>query len=133
MNWEYISGFFDADGSVSAMSARKTENKTLQLSFHNNELTILQEIQAFIYKELNLKGKISLKKSKNVNHQDAYELRYLYTQALSVGNRMSILHPKKAHRIKIYNLIQEKTVRNGRYTTEQKKERDDLLDLFLRH
>lgn len=133
MNWNYISGFFDADGSISAISAGKGENKTLQVSFHNNELNILESIQKFIFDELGFNGTIVLKKSKNINHQDAYDLKYKYRQAIEVANKMSLLHIKKVHRIKIYNLIQEKTNRNGKYTLEQKTERDNLLELFTKH
>lgn len=133
MNWNYISGFFDADGSISIITEASGKNKSLQISFHNNELIILQSIQKFIFDELGFNGNISLKKSKNINHQDAYDLKYKYRQALEVSNKMSILHPKKVHRIKIYNLIQEKTKRNGKYTLEEKNERDELLDLFTKH
>jgi hypothetical protein len=133
MNWNYISGFFDADGSISAISAGKGENKTLQISFHNNELIILKCIQKFIFDELGFKGNISFKKSKNINHQDAYDLKYKYRQAIIVSNKMSLLHPKKVYRIKMYNLIQEKTNRNGKYTFEQKTERNNLLNLFSKH
>ena len=52
MNWEYISGFFDADGSISAISTHKNRNRTIQLSFHNTEKSILEDIQRFILKDI---------------------------------------------------------------------------------
>ena len=133
MNWNYISGFFDADGSTSIIAESSKRNKSLQVSFHNNERIILETIQKFIFDELGFNGTISLKKSKNINHQDAYDLKYKYRQALEVANKMTILHPKKVHRFKTYNLIQKNTKRNGKYTLEEKAKRDKLLDLFTKH
>jgi hypothetical protein len=133
MTWDYISGFFDADGSVTVVSNGKGKNKTLQVSFHNNEINILEEIQSFIYEQLNIKGVISLKKSKNIKHQDAYDLKYCFRNALLVANMLKSLHNKKIHRIKIYNIIQLKTNRNGKYTIEEIKEREELVEKFFNH
>lgn len=62
MTWEYISGFFDADGSISAVRVHSNTNKTIQVSFHNNELRILEEIKSFIFSELGIIGSITKKK-----------------------------------------------------------------------
>ena len=131
MNWEYISGFFDADGSITLSSQIKSKNKTIQVSFHNNEREILESIQSFILEELEVKGHISLKKAKKDTHQDSYDLKYVYLNGLKVVNSITSIHPKKTHRIKIYNLIQEKTKRNGKYTEEELLERKRLeLEFF---
>lgn len=133
MNWEYISGFFDADGSVTATSPQKGKNKTIQISFHNTELSILEEIRSFILEELEIKGTISVKKTSNPNWNTSYDLKYLYQNGLKVANKMNSFHPKKKHRIKIYNLIQKKTKRNGKYSENEKQERLNLLDEFFKH
>lgn len=133
MNWNYITGFFDADGSITACSAHKGKNKTIQVSFHNNELTILEEIRDFIFEDLGIKGSISRKPARKESHQDSYDLKYLYQKGLSVANKIATIHPKKKHRIKIYNLIQEKTKRNGKYTLVEHEEREKLLILFFNH
>lgn len=64
MNWKYISGFFDADGSITLTRNTKNSNKTIQVSFHNNELDILEKIKTFIFENLNVNGSISRKKLK---------------------------------------------------------------------
>lgn len=133
MNWNYITGFFDADGSVTAVSNNKGKNKTLQVSFHNNELNILEEIRNFIIKDIDVIGSISLKKAKKETHQDSYDLKYSYRNALKVANKLNTIHLKKNHRIKIYNLIQEKTKRNGKYSESELKEREFLLEDFFKH
>jgi hypothetical protein len=133
MNWEYISGFFDADGCITLTSNSSGKNKTIQMSFHNNELNILKEIKNFIYTELNVKGHISLKKAKKDNHNDSYDLKYVYQNALKVANMLNLKHPKKKRKIEIYNLIQEKTKRNGKYSEQEKLERTNLEILFFQH
>jgi intein/homing endonuclease len=133
MNWDYITGFFDADGSITAVSHGKGKNKSIQVSFHNNEMSILEEIKQFILKDINIIGTISKKISKNENHQDAYDLKYSFRNGLAVANKLISIHPKKLHRIKIYNLIQEKTKRNGKYTEQELLEREELVIQFFKH
>jgi hypothetical protein len=78
MNWEYISGFFDADGSITLSVLSKGKNKTPILSFHNNEISILEDIKEFVLNEFNVKGFITKKTSKKETHNDSYSLNYKY-------------------------------------------------------
>lgn len=133
MNWNYITGFFDADGSVSLITPNVGKRKTLQLSFHNNELVILHAIQAFILQETGYKGSISRKKARKENHQDSYDLKYAYKAALTIGENMNSIHPKKAHRFKVYRQIQDITPRNGWYTEELSDIRFKLEEEFWKH
>lgn len=132
MNWKYITGFFDADGSITMISRNKGKKKSIQVSFHNNELNILEEIQSFILEDINVKGHISMKKAQKETHNDSYELKYIYRRGFEVANHINSLHPKKIHRIKYANLIQKATVRNGKYTEEQKELRDKLVEEFFK-
>lgn len=133
MKWEYVAGFFDADGSVTAIAQYKGKNKTLQVSFHNNERFILESIKNFIQKDLGIKGTITRKLAKKASHQDAYELKYVYRSALLVARKMYpfSIHPKKRYRIEVYEEIQFYTIRNGKYTEEQQKHRKMLMDKFF--
>ena len=131
MNWEYISGFFDADGCITLTAKSSGKNKTIQISFHNNELEILQEIQSFILQELNVKGHISLKKARKEQHKDSYDLKYVYQNGLKVANMLNLKHPKKKRKIEIYNLIQRKTKRNGKYNEQELLERNNLEKAFF--
>lgn len=117
MDWNYISGFFDADGSITFVKHHKNSMKTPQLSFSNNEKSILIEIQEFIYNELKIKGFISTKKQHNYTN---YELKYVYIpKVLAIVNNINSLHPKKSYRI---NLIKNKLInivpKNGKYNEE---------------
>lgn len=60
MDFNYISGFFDADGSISLLSIHKNEYKSIQVSLCNNELSILESIRDFLYKAILIKGSIIL-------------------------------------------------------------------------
>lgn len=134
MTIEYISGFFDADGSISLMANGRGKNKTIQISFHNNELDILKDIQLY-FDKLDLKGFISIKPAKKETHSDSYELKYVYNKALEVAKLLKSSHPKKLHRIntclKYYKKV---TPRNGKYSNEllRKKQAFDRL-FFMYH
>jgi len=133
MNWNYISGFFDADGSISLMRANKGCNKTLQVSFSNCEKLILESIKDYINKETGATGHISSKKKKEEHHSQNYDLKYTYNNGYLVMSKINSLHPKKIHRWKVYQQIQECTPRNGKYTEEQRAERSRLEALFFVH
>ncbi|HLN72600.1 MAG TPA: LAGLIDADG family homing endonuclease [Prolixibacteraceae bacterium] len=95
MTWEYISGFFDADGSITAVRVHSNTNKTIQVSFHNNEIEILEVIKSFIFSELGIMGSITRKKCKKPNHGVAFDLKYSYRNGLLVANRIISYHQKK--------------------------------------
>jgi len=130
MNWNYISGFFDADGSITFVKVHKNGMKTPQLSFSNNEKNILIEIKEFIQKELNIKGFICKKVQNNFVN---YELRYTYLpKILLITKYINSIHPKKRFRI---NLIQTKLIniipRNGKYTKELLLEYEEFENQFF--
>jgi len=132
MNWNYISGFFDADGYITMVSPNKGKNKTLYVGFTNVELNILEEIRDFILTELNVKGTISKKTSKIESHSDSYDLKYLYNNALKVIEYIDTHHPKKKHRKKVMTEQYIKlTPRNGKYTDEMKQKREKMIDTFF--
>ena len=131
MNWEYISGFFDADGCITLTSTHSGKNKTIQISFHNNEREILESIQSFILQEIEVKGHITIKRAKQDTHKDSYDLKYVYLNALKVANNLISKHPKKKRKIELYNFIQEKTNRNGKYTEQELQERRNLEEQFF--
>lgn len=132
MNWNYIIGFFDADGSITYARNNKSDKlKTLQIAFHNNEKAILEEIRSFILENLNVKGFISTKKAQKETHKDQYELKYSYDQAFQVSKKLKTLHPKKKHRIKVYKEIKKLIKRNGKYSSEDLKKFDKLDKEFF--
>ncbi|MEN8139505.1 MAG: LAGLIDADG family homing endonuclease [Bacteroidota bacterium] len=133
MNWSYISGFFDADGSITLAKVKGNNQKTIQLSFHNTKLEILEAIQAFIYLKLGIKGFIAKKRAKKDNHADSYDLKYVYlTKCLSILKHINTLHPLKLHRKTVAFKFAIVTPRNGKYTDEILAKRDKLVQEFFK-
>lgn len=134
MNWNYISGFFDADGYITMVSPNKGKNRTVYVGFTNIELNILEEIKNFIQIELDVKGSISKKSARKESHSVSYDLKYMYNNALKVIECIESRHPKKKHR---KNIIVEQylklTPRNGKYTEEIKEKREKMIESFFSH
>lgn len=134
MSWEYISGFFDADGSITLSVLSKGKNKTPVLSFHNNEISILEDIKEFVLSELNVNGFIVHKKSKKETHNDSYSLSYKYfPKVIMLMSKLNIKHPKKKHRYEIILKLYELTKRNGKYSEEELTKKLDVENLFWLH
>lgn len=131
MNFGYISGFFDADGSISLLSIHKNENKTLQLSFSNNEREILERIQNFLENEMGLKGSISKKRARKDGHSDNFELKYTRNAALELADKLECYHPKKKFRMMVALKYYKKvTCRNGKYSPKAHSRKTAFSRLF---
>jgi hypothetical protein len=131
MNWEYISGFFDADGHIT-LSSQKEKEKTTHVGFTNIDLNLLESIRNFIFEDIGVKGVISKRASKKENHSDCYNLVYRYDSALKVSSKINSQHYKKNKKIKLvlekYKLV---TPRNGKYTEDMKKMREKFVNEFF--
>lgn len=133
MNWEYITGFFDADGSVTIVSNSKGRHKSPQISFHNNEIDILIAIQAFIFKELSIKGHISKKKKAKDHHNQQYDLKYVdFPKCVKIINSLKTIHGKKKKRFSLIEKLYLITPRNGKYTEELLEQRKFLEQEFFK-
>lgn len=132
MNWEYITGFFDADGSVSIVKKGEGRQKSPQISFHNNEIDILIAIQAFIFRELSIKGFITIKKKAKEHHGQQYDLKYTdFAKCTVLADKMATIHPKKKKRFEVIKELQALTPRNGKYTEDILYRRSILEDKFF--
>lgn len=119
MNWEYISGFFDADGSIFLSKNSVKEYKTVNINFTNTDLELLKSIKEFIYNELHIKGGLRKKTLTNILHTQAYTLDYKNRSALQLCTYIKSNHYKKRLRINLclsdYISV---TARNGKYSEE---------------
>lgn len=133
MNWEYITGFFDADGSVTIVKQGKGRHKSPQISFHNNEIDILIAIQAFIFRELSIKGFISKKKKKEEHHGQQYDLKYVdFPKCVKIMNNLKSIHSKKIKRFSIIEKLYILTPRNGKYTEDISDQKSILEEEFFK-
>lgn len=138
MNLDYISGFFDADGSISMGKERSSKPlKALKIDFTNTKKEILLEIQEYLLKEHNLHLAISTKPPKADNHQTSYCLSASSNRTCyKLCQLLNSHHPMKKHRIntvlKYHNAVVK---RNGKYNERELArrlayERLFFLDIF---
>jgi|688.fasta_scaffold1130628_2 hypothetical protein len=131
MNWEYISGFFDADGHIT-MSAQKEKKRTTYVGFTNIDLNLLEIIKNFIQEDINVKGVISKRTSKKENHSTCYNLVYRYDSALKVAEKINSNHYRKKEKIKlVLSTYKSVTPRNGKYTKEMEEKREKFINEFF--
>jgi len=122
MTLQYISGFFDADGSITMSKNSKLDPyKTIKMDFTNTYIIILEEIQKYLLDVHGIKSYISTKPSKKETHNIGYSLSCNSNQeCLKLCKLLESHHPKKLHRIntvlKYHNIV---TMRNGKYTDKQ--------------
>ncbi len=136
MTFQYIAGFFDADGYITM--SREYAGRKVRIpiiGFSNNVREILEEFADFIHNELGINGFISTKKARKDNHSDSYTLAYNHNpkvQALIPKLMEYSRHPKKINRMQ---LIRDKlptlTHRQGKYSNEMLKARQQLEEQIL--
>lgn len=133
MNLDYISGFFDADGSITlSKRSKNTPFKSISIDFTNTYINVLEEVKQFLETEYGLSGHIIEKPKKSLNHNTSYTLKYSYNNALELALLLNSHHPKKLHRINTVNkYYKEVTLRNGRYTDSQKARKLAFERLFF--
>jgi len=119
MTLDYISGFFDADGSITMSKNSKNDRfRSIKIDFTNTKLNILIDIQKFLLNNYNLKLSLSTKPSKQLNHSIGYTLSLNSNQkCLKLCELLNSIHPMKKHRIntvlKYHNIV---TSKNGKYS-----------------
>lgn len=134
MNEDYISGFFDADGSISmAYSSKNAKFRTIKIDFTNTKIDILLSIQAFLLNKYNLHLYITTKPSKKATHAIGYTLACASNQqCYKLCTILKSIHPKKYHRIntilKYHNIV---TKRNGKYNDREFQKRLAYERLFF--
>ncbi len=118
MNWHYISGFIDADGSI--ILFKQGNRYYPRIGFHNTCLEILVKIEEFILKKLNIKGTISSYLPKTDHGEVQYTLTYSsYKSVLPILARLQLRHPKKNYRKNTIDLLNR--ARTGDTTIDYEK------------
>ncbi len=131
MNWNYISGFFDADGSIMLVSNHTNEHPTIHLSFHNNDLELLLEIKRFIKDTISIDGRMATKHPAKPTHKVAFDLKYSGQKALSIISHMLSIQKAKKHKIATcLKFYIEVTPRNGRYSERTLARKHAFYRLF---
>lgn len=134
MTLDYISGFFDADGSITMCKNNKSDKyRSIKIDFTNTKLSILLDIQKFLLENYNLKLSISSKPAKKINHSIGYSLSLGGNQkCIELCKLINSIHPIKKHRIntilKYHNKV---TVKNGKYSLFEIKRKLAYERLFF--
>ena len=124
----YIAGLVDGEGSITLTRKHRNENRHLGLTTSSTEVQLLQ----FVADAAGV-GKISNKRAGKPNHSHSYAYGVYNRQALTLIEQIyPYLLSYKAKRcalvMKDYLRL---TPRNGKYTEETKKERQEFEDRFM--
>lgn len=134
INDSYISGFFDADGSITmSKNSHNDVYKTLKIDFANTQLKTLKDIQKYLQDTYGLKLFIVTKPSTKKQWAESYALT---TSANRVCYKLCEIikshHPKKMHRINTVLKYHDAVVkRNGKYNEREKMRRLAYERLFF--
>lgn len=124
MNFQYISGFLDADGSITL--SKKRGKYYPRISFHNTCLEILVQIDKFIEDYLNIKSNLTKYLPQGKDRITQYTLNYDSMDAVYVlTTRLKLLHPKKYKRLLIVKKLLQIREKEGK-----ESELDDLYQEF---
>ena len=85
MNLDYLSGFFDGEGSV-GISKSKYENQIgyrldPEINLRNTSFKLMKEIQEFLKSKFGLEGLLQFRGGKD-NHKDSWSLRFANLKAI---------------------------------------------------
>lgn len=130
---KYITGFFDADGSITLTRFKPTETRQLNVNFTNTDKGILEKIRDY-FLTLKVKGWIITNKKRKENHLVGYQLVYYRQSGDKVMKAMLkfSLHQKKRNRYLKY-LVEYRPLikRNGKYSIEEKEKLEKVAQEVL--
>lgn len=133
MNMDYVSGFFDADGSITLSKWHSTDKyrSAIKIDFTNTDLALLLEIKEY-FRSLGLRSYISTKPPRKDNHRISYSLACGGSYAIRLAKLLSSKHLVKKHRLAVLNKYYlAVTPRNGKYSEAMGKRRLAFERLFF--
>ena len=124
----YIAGIIDGEGTVTLSKRHRNENRQLVISVSNNEKQLLDYLLS-----VTGVGIITKKRTYSESHSTNYTYKVSNRQALSLLEQISCY--LRTHKRERALLIQDKylelTPRNGKYTSEIEKDRQQFIDQFF--
>ena len=124
----YIAGLIDGEGTVTLSRRHRNENRHLVVSISNTELPLLDYVLHTVGA-----GKITGKRTSQSHHTPSYTYAIYNRQAIALLEQTyPYLKTYKAKRAEIIlrNYVRL-TPRNGRYTAEVKRARDEFENRVL--
>ena len=125
----YIAGLIDGEGTITLSKIHRNENRQLVVSISNNERQLLEYIL-----KVTGAGIITTKRTYSESHRQNFTYKISNRQALSLLNQISCyLHSYKEKRaLLIIDKYLELTPRNGKYTDELNKKRQQFIENFFK-
>ena len=124
----YIAGLIDGEGTITLTREHARENKRIVVSISNTEIALLQ----FVLDSVGA-GKITNKRTYSDKHTPSYAYKITNRQALTLLEQIAqYLRSYKRGRAELaLNTYISVTPRNGRYTSEQRINREEFEKTFL--
>lgn len=124
----YIAGIIDGEGTITLTRKHRNENRQLAITISSNERCLLEFIQQSVGA-----GKITNKRTTKAEHAPQFTFAVHNRQALALLKQVApYLRSYKRNRATL--ILQDYlrlTPRNGRYTEQQKVEREQFEQLVL--
>ena len=123
----YLAGLVDGEGSITLTRRHRNENRQLVLSISNTDFNLLKQVNVLVGA-----GRITKKRVYKQHHNPAGEYRIENRQALELIRQLApYLLTYKAHRADLaLSDFVRLTPRNGYYTEEIARERDEFVRKF---
>lgn len=124
----YLAGLVDGEGTITLTRLHRNENRRLALSISNNELPLLKFVAAAVGA-----GRITRKRTYSSRHAPSFAYQISSRQALDLLKQITP-HLRSYKRARADLALREYlalTPRNGRYTPETKKAREEFASQLL--
>ncbi|MBB6214547.1 hypothetical protein HNQ80_000630 [Anaerosolibacter carboniphilus] len=126
----YIAGIIDGEGSIMLTKFHKNQFPSPCITIASTSLELLEWI-----KNTSKVGHVKSKKNYNPNcHKDSYTYLVKYNDAISLLEQIEpfLIIPQKRVRAQlILNEYKSLTPRNGRYTPDRIRAKDDFYNRFM--
>ncbi|NLK34541.1 MAG: hypothetical protein GX301_03705 [Gracilibacteraceae bacterium] len=126
----YIAGIIDGEGSIMLTKFHKNQFPSPCITVSSTSLELLEWVKA-------KSGLGSIKSKKNYNpisHKDSYTYIVRYDKAISLLKEIEpylIIEQKKHRAQMILNEYKKLTPRNGKYSEELLKQKEEFLNRFI--
>lgn len=126
----YIAGIIDGEGSITLTRFHKNQYPSPCVSVSSTTIELLEYLKSLIGK-----GKINKKKNYNKEkHKDSFTYSINYNNAIDLLENIQpylIIKQKKLRAILIIEKYKLVTPRNGRYSNEMKKLKEEFYKEFM--
>lgn len=128
VNYSYIAGIVDGEGTIGFSNRKSTGTVTPYLSIANSNLELIRTIKLFLANK-DINSVICKKKPTKSNHKIGYTLSFRFNHAIKLTNLIKdeLIIKKEQAMILTIDYVNS-TRRNGKYTISELESRTILLN-----